>query len=398
MLKKIKVQKIEIQTLILVFIVFLAGCSNIPGIQFGSNKNEKPDINVGFDGLKMEFFPNAPPPNVFQQTNFPVGIKIKNSGAYDIGYDKNGNENNLMAILVLGVERDYNCVSDFDDTNNAKAVGNKNIDNTNKDNQKINCPMSQKPSEEKVDIRMLGKSETNPKGTEENLLYTVETKALDPQSEQHSSSLYATLCYPYQTRFITTTCVDTDVLGARYKRKVCSSKDYDFANGQGAPVAVTRVESRMLQKDDSNNKIIIPNFIIYVENKGGGQVIRNSANKMENIEKFCSGARLDPTDKDFNTISVKVYLSSESKENQLDCEPKAPDNDNQKDDSINSIKKQGYVRLVDKKDLIRCSLPPETKRIDKSIEPYTTPLIVVMEYGYTTSISKDYLVQRSVVN
>ena len=224
-------------------------------------------------------------------------------------------------------------------------------------------------------------------------MFNVITKQLEPQSESHSYSLSATLCYPYETRFTDTACIDTDILGARFKQKVCKSEDKAYPKGQGAPVAITRVESRMLDKDDK----IIPNFIIHIENKGNGNVIKRrndaqettppQATQMSNIDEVCSSKRLDPADRDFNTVVLRAYLGAETPDNELDCEPKKTPEDKGR---------EGYVRLVGNKDIIRCSLP-ESASISKNTQPYTSPLIIILDYGYMSSISAKYVIERSVV-
>lgn len=336
------------------------------------------DIHKGFEGLKIEFLKNAPPNVVFEKSSFPAAFMVKNNGLYSVGKYNGGDGLPEKAILALGMERDYNKL------NSVEVRGKK-----------------QSAITEVVRFGLEGKSDFNPRGNFEIIEYSLSSKQIESQSETHTSYIYGTLCYPYQTKLATTVCIDTDVLGARYKQRVCSAKDIEYPNGQGAPVAITKIESRMYQddssqrQDGSQREQILPHFIIHVENKGDGQVIRkfdfdDSGNgvKTDNIGKVCSSKRLDPNDKDFNTVMVRAYISgTETTGIQLDCEPKIPSRKNNP---------EGYVRLVGKKDIVRCSMPKE-KGILKATEPYTSPLTVILDYGYTTTVTKSYVIERSVV-
>ena len=360
-------------------LIFVSGC-------LGGNSKDKTlsDIHIGFDGINMEFIKGTPPPNTFEKSSFPIGLSIKNIGTYSVNYDSNSATKTAdeSAVLLLNVEKDYNCVDSFDGSGKFFAIS----DNVNK------CTIN-KNSIQKIKFGIDGKTEFNPKGYEETVMFNVITKQLEPQSESHSSSLSATLCYPYETRFTDTACIDTDILGARFKQKVCKSEDKSYPKGQGAPVAITKVESRMLDKDNK----IIPNFIIHIENKGNGNVIKRrndaqettppQATQMSNIDEVCSSKRLDPADRDFNTVVLRAYLGAETPDNELDCEPKKTPEDKGR---------EGYVRLVGNKDIIRCSLP-ESASISKNTQPYTSPLIIILDYGYMSSISAKYAIERSVV-
>ena len=369
-----------------IFFVLLSGLLLIVGCIGGNKDKTLSDIHMGFDGVNVEFIKGTPPPNIFEKSSFPVGLIIKNDGAYSVNYKSSPTTKTTdeSAVLILNVEEDYNCVDAFDGSGNFFAISN----DVNK------CSIN-KNSIKKIKFGIDGKTEFNPKGYEEIVMFNVITRQLEPQSESHSSSLYATLCYPYETRFTDTACIDTDILGARFKQKVCKSEDKDYPKGQGAPIAVTRVESRMLDKDNK----IIPNFIIHIENRGNGNVIKRrndaqettptppQATQMSNIDEVCSSKRLDPADRDFNTVALRAYLGAETQENQLYCEPKKTPED---------TGKEGYVRLVGNKDIIRCSLP-EDKSVKKNTQPYTSPLIIILDYGYMSSISAKYVIERSVV-
>ncbi|MBI2652173.1 hypothetical protein HYX00_01800 [Candidatus Woesearchaeota archaeon] len=343
----------KLKLIIFILILFIIGCS----AQSGSKKTQDIDVRVGFNGLTLEFLKNSPPQRIFEGDNFPVVIKVKNIGAYDVDKDK--------AFLSLGIENDYNKQLKLLTTgkvNLYKESNDKNIENT-------------------ATFGLEGRSKINSKGGEEIVNYNIVAGKVDPQSEFHSSTVIATLCYPYQTILDATFCMDTDPSNLRPGKKVCNLQDLSFSNGQGAPVTISKIEVQMLPSQESQQNPqgygkIVPQFLIYIENRGSGIVIKNDA-----FKDFCTQPKINH-DK-LNTIYVKAYLPGEKEPEELDCEPK---------EKKENKEKQGYVKLKDKKDLIRCTLKGG---INGGQDSYLSPLKIEMSYGYTQSIPANYLIQKT---
>ncbi len=309
------------------------------------------DIRLGLSGLTMEFLKNTPPQRIFEGDKFPVVMKVRNSGATDI--------KNNEVVISLGFEKDYTKNVELSQTGNVQSLSGLN-----------NIAI----------FSLEGKSIINQKGGEEVISYNLVAGKVDPQSEFHSSAAIATLCYPYKTVLDATFCMDTDPNNLRPGKKVCKLQDLSFANGQGAPVTISKIEVQMLPSQESQQSStgsgkIVPQFLIFIENKGNGIVIKNDA-----IKEFCTQSKIS-YDK-FNTIFVKAFFPGKDLGEELDCEPKEK----------LSTAKQGYVKLKDKKDLIRCTL---RKGIDASQDPYLSPIRIEMDYGYTQSISTSYLIQKT---
>lgn len=306
-----------------------------------NKKTTEVDVRVGFNGLLIDFLKNTPPQKVFEGDMFPVMIKVKNSGAYSMKGDK-------KAVISLGVEKDY--------IGKLNLLGNEKI-------QKIDNAAS---------FNLEGRSIANPRGEEKVISYNLEAGKIDPQSEAHPSTITATLCYPYETVLDATICIDTDVNNLRPSKKVCNAQDLILNNGQGAPVAITKVEISMLpaQISEKRSEKIKPQFLIYVENKGNGLVIKNEA-----VDDFCT--KSDTSHENFNIVYVDVSLSNKPLECQIDKKER----------------ELGHIKLKDKKDIIRCSLD---EGIDRNQDPYFSPFKVVLNYGYTHSISSNYLIQKLV--
>lgn len=339
--------------LILVFItasLFLIGCT-------GGSDNERSitDINVrvGIEGLTMKFLQNAPPESVFESSKdipgiFPIAIELRNKGAFSIGDDEDTPDGN-KGIIVFGFEKTY--VDIVEESNQVKDHGCKTL------------------SGETCEFEIEGKSVYNPTGNEEFITINAKTNKIDPQSETHTSTILATACYPYKTVFGSSVCVDPDIYGIEKREKACTVRDLVF-EGQGAPVAITKIETRMLPLEDNKVK---PQFIIYIENKGDGEVI-----KSDKIEDACKSQILGGKEfyeKFFNIITVKEALLSGE---ELDCRVN-------KDDP-----KPAVIRLRDKEDMIRCTLEGS---IDAS-DAYTSSLRLELDYGYTFTISKDIIIEK----
>ncbi len=311
-----------------------------------SKKSTDIDVRVGFSGLIMEFLKNTPPQKVFEGDIVPVLIKVRNNGAYSIP------ENN-KAILSLGFEKDYTKSVKLMQGGRVQALDN--LYNT-------------------AAFNLEGKSPINPNGEEEVISYNLEAGKIDPQSEAHTSTVVATLCYPYETVLSSTVCIDTDINDLRPAKKVCSNKDLIFSNGQGAPVAVTKLEINMLPAISEKNAAdkIKPQFLIYVENKGQGTVIKNEA-----VKDFCT--KSDTSHENLNIVYVDVELSGKKLKCQLETK---------KDSS-----ELGHIKLKDKKDIIRCAFE---EGIDKNQDAYLSPLKITLRYGYAQSISANYFIQKPV--
>jgi hypothetical protein len=200
----------------------------------------------------------------------------------------------------------------------------------------------------------------------EYIIIDAETKKISAQSETHPSTIFATACYPYKTIFGSSVCIDPDIYGMGKGQKACDIKEMAFPQGQGAPVAVTKIETRMLPENDET--IVKPHFFIFIENKGNGEVVN-----LSKVEKACTNEPLEYTD--FNSMQINVTLSGKL----LDC---SVDTGGAKIETI---------RLRDKKDLVRCTLE---EGIDLGRDAYTAPLRIELQYGYTFTISKDIIIEK----
>ncbi|MBU3941992.1 MAG: hypothetical protein KKF74_03700 [Nanoarchaeota archaeon] len=297
---------------IIILVLFISGCIQNPFV----TTTTQDDFRTGSQGILMEFLTNAPPSEIYEEYPFQIGVILKNTGAYDT---KNG-------FISFTIEEDY------------MELMNQN--------------------QETISFSLKGKSVSLPTG--DQLIKTVKanTKKIDEQSEKHESTILVSTCYQYQTKKDITICIDTDVYDLKKMQKVCLVKDITLTP-QGAPVAITKIESEMLPAEDDN--LIKPAFKIQIKNVGNGEVIDK-----DKISDICSSEPVDY--KELNIVDIKVMLSNE----ELECKPEP-------------------LKLKDNEDEVRCILE---KGISKDKATYTSPLTIELNYGYTYSISKKIIIKK----
>ena len=288
----------------------------------------------------------------------------RNAGAYSIPQSPAESQ----GVISIGREKDY--VPALSIEENSRLAKSK---EQNKDNEMY--------------FFVDGKSQINQQGDELIASLIATTGKLDTQSEHRVSTITANLCYPYKTMLSTTVCIDPDVAGLRPGKKVCAVADLPFANGQGAPIAITKIESLMVPEIDS--EVIKPQFLIYVQNVGGGNPVN-----LAGFRKAC-GNDFDKNDRinnRWNVAALRAFTSSQNGVQQLVCCPninsECPDNEA---DLSNPDKITGFIRLQDKKDFVRCTF---RNGIPKGFDAYTSPLKIEIDYGYVQTISANFIIQK----
>jgi len=320
--------------LLLLIVLIIIGCNPDGG------EIEVVRYREGKQALVMEFYKDAPPKEVYEKNPFPVFLSILNKGSSTTDY-----------YLTLAVERDYICISDSEG----------------------NC----------VD------GDFNPTGT-----FTIQKNAIDPFVEESREEFYlaskeipelisnipttvaATLCYPYTTLFSQDICVDPDPFSLKEGvMKVCDIGDISLSRGQGAPVAVTKIEPRMLPSEQGMSM----QLILTIENVGNGVVIHN---KGDYIKNYCTKEGIPVADYELgrstllNRVIVSVRLPSVWSQ-EFDCGSK----DN-----------PGILRLNDMSNIIICKSPSTLP--DDIIQAFISPLEIELDYGYSITKSKVVTVKK----
>lgn len=337
----------KFKLLLIVLSVLLISCQFSGTSTAGQREIE---THVGFDGLTAEFSKDAPPQVVFEESRFPILLKLRNNGAYDIKEKK--------GTITIGREKDY--VTRLDQATSTK-VG----------------VFSEGSDSASFDVD--GKSILNPYGEEILLQWNAKAGKLDPQSEIKQSVITATLCYPYQTILTATICIDPDTFGLRPGKKACNVKDIGFGSGQGAPVAVTRIEQQMIPHGDTSIK---PQFLIFLENRGKGTPVN-----IFNYNDICTKPFSD-TKNLWNTVRIKAFVSGNK---QLICCPNAEGRCSESETNPDNM--AGIIRLKDNKNFVRCVFQNKDA-VPKNYDAYTSPLKVELDYGYVQSLSANFNIHK----
>ncbi|MBN2567134.1 hypothetical protein JXB02_03575 [Candidatus Woesearchaeota archaeon] len=307
-------KRLLLAALLLGLVVLAAGCTG--GFPFAEKREaglSSYNFRTGTFGLTMEFLKGSPPAYIFEDTPFDLSIKLQNLGAYEI----------TDGVIVLGLEDDY--VS--------------------------------RTGSEPTAIEIRGKSISEPYGEVQIRTYGLRSDYVDDYSETHHSVIMATACYRYRTEASPTVCIDTDVYNLRPGPKPCSASTLTFA-GQGAPVAVTQVEQQMVPSGD----YLIPQFIITVENKGGGTII-----DPYRVSEICSST--GTTVEDWNTIYLEAFMGDRL----LDCRPNP-------------------LRMRSGLDTIRCYYQQGFPKEDPT---YSTTLDLRLDYGYSFTVSQGMTIEKA---
>ncbi len=302
--------------LLCILIILTSGCDRV-------YKPERPsleDIEQGSDGLIIEFIEGAPPPDVIEGSLIQAGIIMENKGTSDV---KRG-------YLLLGYEKEYIKLSSWQ----GKGI------------------------DDRITIDIQGKSLALPEGMEDVDIVNLEIMDIGPQREKADTTIYVTVCYDYHTKGHSNVCVDTDVYNLKPREKACNAADVSLSD-QGAPVAIKRIESRMIVSKEGG--VVRPQFIIHFENVGDGTIIAHGR-----ADIACSAQPLS-TD-DINVLKVSAVLSDLP----LSCKPE-------------------LLKLRKDSDYTICTLE---EGIDETISSYYTPLTITADYGYMQTISKGISIRK----
>ena len=301
----------------LIVLMFISGC------QFSGQQTIKTsgDYKKGYDGLEFKFIENQYIKEIYEITPFSFKLLLENKGAHNI---ENG-------IILMGFEdQNFRFIhSDF------------------------------------TNFRLEGKSIYYPKGNQKLNSYQLETKKIDEkESIERKTHLYLTSCYDYSTDFSENICIDSDIYNLK-KDKSCSPNEISLQGGQGGPIAVTKIETRMLFK--SQEDTVQPQFTLHLKNKGQGIVINK-----DNIYTICSSQSIEK--EELNEISLEAELFGFDGNIQLDCKPENP------------------IRMKDEIATVICTSPT---RVGIDMGTYPSPLHINIEYGYMSTISKDITIKRA---
>ena len=299
--------KSVIMALLLIAVIVFSGCDLIKGGSTKVNSN----YFKGTKGIEMSFKSGLPPSKIYEGDKFHAVLDIRNLGSYP---DKGAPEGRLF-------------ISGFD----------KNAINGYWENYDY-FPKS-----------LPGKTPLNPTGGHATKVYKDREVRVPFDNEKYSATVQVTACYKYRTTATPVVCIDPEP-GNRIPDKPCRPQVVSMSGGQGAPVAVTKVEPRI-----SSEGIY---FTIYIQNVGKGKVISTS--------KYSSC----PFNVDYNDINKVLVQASLPYDSSPECTPTGTN----------------YNPVI----LSNSGSGAITCRFNNpGGQAYKTPLKIRIDYVYSSSIKKD---------
>lgn len=230
--------------LLLILFVLLAGCI--------VDDPEKSVPNTGDEGIRAEFVEGQPEEKIYQDQPMELVTEYRNMGSYDKPFGK---------VVLYGYD---SSVIKFE-------------------SQKENYAKKELPE-------LNAKTSYTPKGGYATISFNAEEINVEPR-EQYKTEVILGACYHYKTSLTEEVCLSDDDSACEGKTK--------RHGGQGAPVAITKLEQEMV-----SDKLDI---VATIENVGKGKVITPAKNSYEdcpfNLHK-----------EDVNKVQVNITVNGLEKE------------------------------------------------------------------------------------
>lgn len=328
-------KKIIILSLLLITILVLTACTQplISSRKYHSATTT--NFYQGTRGLELSFLEQAPPSEIYEQTEFDVQTYISNRGAFSL-------TENYLAKLTLS----YNDIK------------------IEKVTDKITGYYQETYLDEGL-LSLYGKSYYYPQGEEDYFaIDRFRANEIEQNFESTKTSINLELCYPYKTIFADEVCIDSDPLDIDIRPDACQAQDKKYSRGQGAPIAITAIDVLMVPR----GTVVQPQFIIYIENQGGGYV-----------NKFTEEARDQRLPKDVfacgdmsKATPNELVMTARLGGKDLDC--------------TLPVLRKGKTR-------VECQLSESL--IAGNVANYMSSLQIELEYIYTDSFNKEIGIKQA---
>lgn len=205
--------------LVLVFLL-VAGCNAGPG-----NKAGLYNFKQGISEVNFKFVENAPPEKLYQHSSFRMIVEVDNQAAYDVQSGR---------VTLVGLDETYFHLDQVE-----QGFG-----------------------------PLLGRSLTSPDGDKIFLEFTGMAKGLFPGSEVYYGPFFLKASYESTMEFGDSICLNSN-LYAVYDAG-CTTEASKSYGGQGAPLAVTNVETVFAPAGNGAGV----EFRVKIANEGRGKVER----------------------------------------------------------------------------------------------------------------------------
>ncbi|MBR9700020.1 hypothetical protein GOV09_06180 [Candidatus Woesearchaeota archaeon] len=314
----------------LLFLVLLTACSSVP---------DPGDIilQTGTSGIDLKFLEGFSD-EVVEGSSFYSSIEVRNEGFSDV----------TGGVLVPILEQDLMEIESWQLPDGFRLSGNS------------------------IFFDLEGKSLAYAKGERQVLGAVMKAREIGDARTKIDSRLAFQLCYAYKTVFSDTLCIDTDPANTRVAEKTCRAKDLT-ASSQGAPVAITRIEQRVIPTSEDT---VLIDFTIRIKNKGKGLIVDPLS-----YGNICEARAVGDPDKSLLLTSLRFSNYeyslgdplSQPYEDEIECQK---------------------PRQVKDEYIIHCSIT-ENNALPRSVLTFDTPIVVELLYGYQETISRRVAIVNS---
>ena len=228
-------------------------------------------------------------------------------------------------------------------------------------------------------LALKGKSNVRPSGEEASVFfgrYQLANQSRIGNLQEATETAQARICYPYQTDFSTTICVENPFNTAQ-NNPLCDPRNASTYGGSGAPVTVSKVQNRMIPVGQATEVIERQSLTFFDDRISGVETVeeeerrviqqpviqltlRNAGDGRPALnDDLCQADTRQP-----NTVHVDASLGNSS----LTCEPQEVDLGG---DGVGTT---------------RCHDQDERLTINSN---YQSILSVNLDYNYVTTTTKD---------
>lgn len=302
--------------LLVVLLILLIGCG-----RDGRKREPETEVHKGTDGVVMNFVPRSIPDRIYPDTDFTPIIELRNRGATEIvrGYGW---------LSFSGI--DPKIIPAYFDKNHPEGY-----------------------------FELDPVTSYNPEGGYDSVAINayVDPEALY-ETDYYRPLLLVTACYEYETIANPIVCIDPNPRSLT-ERKACLVEDVSLGGGQGAPIAISRVDV-----EETPQNVY---FRIYIDNVGGGEVFDKKELGLCPYQLDYPSMDLVYVGEDENDISGVTVRSLSLAE---PCKPNP-------------------VRLVNGHGTVFCKFWNDAR-----VPAYETPLRIRLTYAYKDSISEQLEVRN----
>ena len=364
-------------------IIVLSGCNQ------NKQKEQKP-INVeavrtGKAGISTTFAANMPPTEAVASESFNVAMLIKNEGATDI-------KDEPIIVTLSGYDQTFYEAIPFvsEGLSSSRATFTKNQAAQN-DDQNIAKLTSLK-----------GKSVLVPVGEKDMIIYALRPKK-DSKNKitlppgDYAVNLLATTCYPYQTVYVGTICIDPNQNNPNsVETPACKVKSpITLSAGQGGPVAINKLEEDIVFPIDEETKKVVPKvmFKVYFENVGGGKIISRDPAAYQRECGVEDSADLDTRKSQIDLIKISAKIGNDKDAQTISCY--LPDQQQKGNDiKLQLTSQTNYVICKANLQVFQQGTGSSSDSINSYRGAYYTTLAITLDYGYVSDVKKKITIKK----